>query len=162
MASMTHQSHRGTDIDNGPSPCRQHGRDLVLQAEEDAFKIDRCDLVECLFAHLYQGLIASSHAGVVDREIQPAVRLNDSLDEELDRGGVGHIGLDRQRLPATSLDLFRQVCYGLLTARSQHQLCSLLGEQTSGHGADPAAGAGDEGNLAREVVVCARLNRVRW
>src|SRR6266699_4888073 len=92
--------------------------------------------------------LTSTHAGVVDGDIEPAVGLNRAPDEALDRGGIGHIRLDRYRLTPVGLDRFNVVCQLLLTAGGQHHGCTGLYKQVCCRRADALTGARDERHFA--------------
>src|SRR5260370_7710453 len=70
-ASKAHESHRGTQVDDGASSRDQHGGDLVLHAQEDALEIGRDDPVKKLLAPLHPWHLASPAPRRVAADIQP-------------------------------------------------------------------------------------------
>ena len=81
-----------------PPALRQHLRDLVLHAHEDAGQVDRQHAVERLAAEFMGALSgradrAAADAGVVERAIEPAEGRDRARDHRL------HVGFARTSPP---------------------------------------------------------------
>jgi hypothetical protein len=77
-------------------------------------------------------------------------------DQPLDRGRVGDVGADGQRLPALVADARGHLGERALVPGAEHDGGAGVGERPGGDRADAAAGAGDQRHLPHErpVVGC--------
>ena len=80
-----------------PSPCCEHLRDLVLEAERDAFQVDGEDAVELLLVEVGDRMRVGGDRGVVDRAVEPPVALDRGVDHGLGVRGAGDVGRGRTR-----------------------------------------------------------------
>ena len=88
--------------------------------------------------------------GVVDQHVDVAELLHRQRDQVGARLRVGHIGAVGQRLAAGALDQRRGVGQPVHAASAQRDVGAGLGERLRERDAQPAGGAGDDGDLAVE------------
>src|SRR4029453_1731199 len=141
----------GGGVDDCAATVGEHERDLVLEADEDAARVDRHELVPVALGGVDDGGVALFDAGVVEGDVEPAVGRHDLVEGSLDGVPVGDVELDRQGGAAVGLDSFCdrvgsgrvKVGYGDRRASSGEGFCGGL--------TNAACGAGDEGDLAVNV-----------
>jgi hypothetical protein len=131
------------------------GGDLMLQREEDSSSGGAQRSVELLDAQIGQrpGLMAL--AGIVERDVEPAVGGDRVPHEILDARRVGDVSDDRVRLAAGVCDLPCDLGQLGLAAGRQHNAGARCGQRAGGRGADPSAGPGDDPDCAlRHLSAC--------
>src|SRR6218665_649394 len=99
------QSGGGGDVDEAAAAGFAHRRHGVDGAQVDAFDVDGVDLVELVFADFEQGPVAVCPAGVVDHHVEPPVAAQGFVDQGLDLGGAGHVGLEEAGCAACGGDV---------------------------------------------------------
>ena len=103
-------------------------------------------------AHLVDRLFAPQRS-VVDQDVDAAEAFERGLRHRLDRGGIGDVGEDGDRLAAGRFDLAHDaVGFRLVRTHIDHHRRA-GGRQLQRDGAaDIAPGAGDDGDFAGEFV----------
>ena len=89
-------------------------------------------------------------AGVVDQDVDPAECRHRRVDEVLAGLRVGHVGAHRDRAAAHALDEGGRLGELVLAPGAEGDVGARLGERLGEDHAQPARGAGDDGDLAVE------------
>ena len=120
-----------------------------LGAHHDAVEVDGDDALEVTQVILHQAPERPRDPGVVDHHVQPAELLLGPVDGRLHAVGVGHVGVDRRRRAAQ-----RRRCLGGsgLVDVGDEDTGALLDEDLGDGPADAPGTAGDDGDLALELV----------
>ena len=92
----------------------------------------------------------AQQAGVVDEDVEAAPLLGDAVERALDGEGVGDVGRERQRLAAREADLLRRLGDRGWVAVEDRDEGAGTCERARRRGADAAAGAGHDGDAARQ------------
>lgn len=111
----------------------------MLRAEKGAGKVDRERAGPLLLCDAGAGAGGPGHAGVVDRDVEPAERFDRRRDEIHGVLFRLHVAGERRRFAALSFDLARQRGELGLTPRAHHDLGPFPGEQPGSRPADPRA-----------------------
>jgi hypothetical protein len=92
-------------------------------------------------------------AGVVEGEVQPAVRGEGRLDERRDLPLIAHVGFDKPRLALGRLDFGHHGAALGLSAAREDDPRALAGERERGGFADAGGSPGDEGDFVLKCVI---------
>ena len=129
-----------------------HLAQFVLHAGPDAAQVDGVDAVEVL-GRLVGGVARGDlDAGVVERHVEPAERVDRALDEGGDLVLVGDVAGDGERPMTGGGQLVGGGAKRLLVGVGEDDGGAGAGEGLGGGKAHAGAGAGDDGDLAVEVV----------
>ena len=148
-------------VDDRSASGLDHRGDLVFHREEDAKAVDGQRLLQVLDVELREGCRHVGQAGVVEGAVEAAVGGSRPLDQRLNGGRLGDVGRGRQRLAARGHDLRREGVQLLFATRRDHDTGAGVCERARGSGADAAARARDDRDLAFEQTgeTCQRCHR---
>lgn len=93
-----------------------------------------------------------SGARIVEGPVERSVTIERRRDQPVNRDFVGDIRCDRGRLPTQTCYIGDEAFQRLLVARCEDDRRALGGDHARRGGTDPAAGAGDDHDLAGEVA----------
>jgi class 3 adenylate cyclase len=115
---------------------------------ERAGQIGVEDRVNALRRELGPMALAQIVAGVVDHDVEPAELIADRRRNRIDPPGVGHVGNLHPGGPAGRRDASGDALERLPGPPGEHNRCTGARERHGAGFADPAAGAGDPGDLS--------------
>jgi len=139
-------------VDDRAAALRAHVTRLVLHAGPHAAQVDRGDAVEVL-GRLVRRVARRDHdPRVIERHVEAAELPDGALDEGGDLLLVRDLAGDAERLPAADSQLVGGGTQRLLVGVGEDDGGAGLGEGPSGGETHSGAGAGDDGDLAVEVV----------
>ena len=125
----------------------RHGLERVERAEQVRLE----HLAPRVDRHAHDQVVARD-AGVVDEDVDLAVRVERGLDQRLSGFRLRHVRLNGQRLAAERLDLLRGLLRRGRVARVREaDVGALLGEPQRDGLADAARPARDHGRLASQI-----------
>ena len=124
-----------------------HDAEGVLGAQERRGQIGRHHRLPLRKAEILEIHRRRAHAGIVEQHIEPAIgRLH--LDEQgFDRGGIGHVGGNRQAFAAEGCAEALGLLQLVETPADQHDGEPGLHQRQRCGAADAGAGAGDDSDL---------------
>ncbi|MCY1532766.1 hypothetical protein D9M68_680550 [compost metagenome] len=128
--------------------ARQHGGDAV----EHALDVDVDGAVPLVDLELVQRR-QRHHARVVDQHVDAAEGLDGGGGELFQIGALGHVGGDGDGFAAGLADLGDDLVEPVGAAGREHHLGAARGQVARRRFAQAAAGTGDDGNLALDVVL---------
>ena len=112
-----------------------------------AVEVDVDDRAE-LLGRLVGGRHRGADAGVVDQHVDPAELRHRRVDERLALVGVGDVGGHGEHLAAGVPDQLRGLLEAVGPPGAEHHVGPGLGQPLRERDAEPAGGAGDDGDLA--------------
>ena len=142
--------HHRADVDDLAAARLLHGRIDRLRAQEGAGEVGVDDAVPFLEIERVRGL-ADVDAGIVDEDVDPAELAADALDHARDRGLVGDVGGDRDRLDAAPRELGDRRVRFLLVAPDDRDAGAGVRQPARHAEPDAAIAAGDDRDLAFEI-----------
>src|SRR5579875_578475 len=128
-----HRDHEAAGADRG--------EDLEIQVVDPGFVGDRLER------------IGGSHAGVVDKGVNPSEALVRGADEALDVLSAAHVGAEREAFAAGGRDGGGDLLEGLLAPRADGDLGALVRESLGRRFANAFAAARHERDLTLEAQV---------
>src|SRR6218665_925002 len=137
----------GGDVDEAAAAGFAHRRHGVDGAQVDAFHVDGVDLVELVFADFEQGAVGVCRAGVVDHHVEPPVAAQGFVDQGLDLGGAGHVGLEEAGCAACGGDVGHHALAAGGIDVVDYDFAAFSVQEFGDAFADAAAGAGDDDGL---------------
>ncbi|MNT09632.1 hypothetical protein D3C72_1444220 [compost metagenome] len=145
------RGHRG-HVDDGAAALLAHLRHGFAAEGQHRARVDVHHLVEQRIVELGDGHALDQAAGVVHQHVDAAELRRGFLHAGADRGGVAHVGLQREGRAAGGADgvdhAGRRIGRAVVVHGHAH---AARGERDGHRGADARAGAGDEGGLVLEV-----------
>jgi hypothetical protein len=96
-----------------------------------------------------------ANAHVVDPYVDPPKTVDRRGREPGNGGGVAHVGLNGDRVPAVSDNLCREIVEQLPTTGGKHNVPAELGQRQRGAPAKSARRSRDDNGLACETLLCA-------
>jgi len=142
--------HRGDvhDVAGALAPhVREGGQDAVDRAEV----VDAHDLLELGRRGLVDGR-EDPDAGVVDEDVEPPPRGDRAVDQRADGRLVAHVGGHYARLATGRFHVRRHRAEAVGAARREDDAQPRAAALDRGGGADPARGAGDHDDAARQLA----------
>ena len=121
-----------------------------LRHEEGAAQVGVQDQVPIVPGD-FQRRFAHVAAGIVDQHIDLAVVRDGGLDHGLDAVEAAHVQRQRQCPAAQRLDLGLERCQRRRVAAGDHEVSPRPRQRTAEVLAQAAAGAGDNGDFARQI-----------
>ena len=125
----------------------------MLQAIEDAARIDIEGVVEDRAVPELVGPRPAGDAGIIEGEIEPAESGDRGFDHRLYRVLIPHIGMDIDRLAACLFDHAHGLMPTFIGDIIDRDLGAGVGEGDSCRSPDPAAPASDERDFACEFRI---------
>ena len=122
----------------------------MAKAQEGAPEVDVDHAIEVRRIDLGQRALHRSLPRVVERGVEPAIRLDRPRHEAIDRIRFRHVGRYRSRATPARGEAIGQVHEGVLSASGEDHGGACPRERLGGDGADAPAGAGDESDLPLE------------
>ncbi len=130
----------------------EDSRYLILHAKPHALHVDRHHLVPGVGRVFIDGKVCASDAGVVDRNVEPAVVTHRCLDHIGDRGGISHVRAYKGGLEPPGAQFGREFFTERGSSPCNHHTSAFLSEGSCGRLADARGRSGHDGNLTCETT----------
>jgi hypothetical protein len=150
------RGHRGEVDDAAPMAPAHAGQD-GLRHQEARFQVDRDQFVPIPLGDLFDALHAGD-AGVIHQDIDVAEFHADGIHQAIDAGASGDVGLDGDTAAPEASDLrFGVLRVGGASPVIDRHIGACPGKCHRDGAADAAAGAGDQGDFALQIVHPSRV-----
>src|SRR5438105_5810783 len=159
-SSKSPYASAGGRVDDRTTSVVEHERDLVLHTQEDTPQVGGDDAFPFRFRDVGDARVALFDSGVVEGDVDPAERVDRTLQGCADLVAAGDVAADGHHVPADLFDGLNGVTAVFLGQVGRDDAGAFTCERDSRRAADAIAGAGDEDDLPSEASVAIRAHGV--
>ena len=142
-----HDRSSAGGVDDAASAGRDHGSSCVLDTQEYAHHVYGQHFLDVTSLDVGERAVARDGTGVVEHDVEPAVRLDGGLHGSLDVCFVGDVATDEGSDPAVGADVVADLSAFVVLDVGHDDLGAVASEQSGGALADAACAARDDRHL---------------